>query len=89
MRLTMILKSELNPRNKITAIRELGVRVLRYCFGIINWRLEEIKIYSKTNKTGSECTVYIKKHTTEARSFSHCCAKKAISIIQYILSVCL
>jgi hypothetical protein len=53
MRLIMKLKSELNPRNKITGIRELDVPVLRYCFSIINWMLEEIKMDSKTNKTGS------------------------------------
>jgi hypothetical protein len=35
----MIVKSELNARNKITAIGELPVPVLRYSFGIINWRL--------------------------------------------------
>ena len=43
-RLRMILKSELNARNKITAIGALAVPVLRYSFGIMNWRLEEIKI---------------------------------------------
>ena len=42
-RLRMILKSELNARNKITAIGALAVAVLRYSFGIINWRTEEIK----------------------------------------------
>ena len=42
-RLRMILKSELNARNKITAIGALAVPVLRYSFGIINWRIEEIK----------------------------------------------
>ena len=42
-RLRMILKSELNTRNKITAIGALAVPVLRYSFGIINWRTEEIK----------------------------------------------
>ena len=42
-RLRMILKSELNVRNKITAIGALAVRVLRYSFGINNWRTEEIK----------------------------------------------
>jgi hypothetical protein len=42
-RLRMALKSELNARNKITAIGALAVRVLRYSFGIINWRIEEIK----------------------------------------------
>ena len=47
----MILKSELNARNKITAIGALAVPVLRYSFGIINWRIEEIKqIDRKTRK---------------------------------------
>jgi hypothetical protein len=42
-RLRIILKSELNAKNKITATGALAVPVLRYSFGIINWRLEEIK----------------------------------------------
>jgi hypothetical protein len=36
----MILNSELRAKSKITAIGALGVPVLRYSFGIINWRLE-------------------------------------------------
>ena len=46
-RLRMILKSELNVGNKITAIGALEVTVLRYFFGIINWRIEEIKKYTR------------------------------------------
>jgi len=42
-RLSMILKSDLNAKNKITAIGALAVPVLKYSFGIINWRLEEIR----------------------------------------------
>jgi hypothetical protein len=42
-KLRMILKPELNARNKVTAIGALAVPVSRYSFGIINWRLEEIK----------------------------------------------
>ena len=42
-RLRMILKCELNARNKITAIGALVVPGLRYSFGMINWRSEEIK----------------------------------------------
>jgi hypothetical protein len=50
-RLRMILKPELNAKNKITAIGTLAIPVLRYNFGIINWRLEEIKnIDRKTRK---------------------------------------
>jgi len=37
-RLRMILKCELNARNKITATGALAVPVLIYSFGIINWR---------------------------------------------------
>jgi len=38
-RLRMILKSELNAKNMITAFGALAVPVLRYSFDIINWRL--------------------------------------------------
>ena len=41
--LRMILKSELNARNKIIAIGAIAVPVVRYSFGVINWRTEEIK----------------------------------------------
>ena len=60
-RLRMIVKSELNVRNKITAIGALAVPVLRYSFGIINWRIEEIKkkIDRKTRKmlTVTKCII--------------------------------
>ena len=42
-RLRIILKSELNARNKIKAVGALAVPILRYSFGMINWRSEEIK----------------------------------------------
>jgi hypothetical protein len=41
--LRTILISELNTKNKITAIGALAVLVLRYSFGNINWRIEEIR----------------------------------------------
>jgi len=41
-RLRMMLKSELNARNKITAIGALAVPVLRYNFGIINLLVPEL-----------------------------------------------
>jgi uncharacterized membrane protein YgaE (UPF0421/DUF939 family) len=59
-RLRMILKSELNARNKITATGALAVPVLRYSFGIINWRLEEIK--QTDNKTRKMLTMYKTHH---------------------------
>jgi hypothetical protein len=39
----MVLKSEFSAKNKITAIGTLAVPVLRYSFGVINWRPEEIR----------------------------------------------
>ena len=56
-RLRMILKSELN---KITAIGALAVPVLRYSFGIINWRIEEIK--QTDRKTRKMLTMYKMHH---------------------------
>jgi len=58
--LRMILKSELNDRNKITAIGALAVPVLRYSFGIINWRTEEIKKIDR--KTRKMLTMYKMHH---------------------------
>ena len=59
-RLRMILKSQLNARNKITAIGALTVPVLRYSFGIINWRIEEIK--KNDRKTRKMLTMYKMHH---------------------------
>ena len=56
----MILKSELNARNKITAIGALAFPVLRYSFGVINWRIEEIKQIDK--KTRKMLTIYKVHH---------------------------
>jgi len=47
--LRILTKSKLNAINTITAIQALVIPVLRYSFGIIKWRLEEIrKIDMKT-----------------------------------------
>jgi hypothetical protein len=61
-RLRMILKSELTAKNKITAIGTLAIPVLRCSFGIISWRLEEIK---KIRKTGKILIMY-KMHRPKA-----------------------
>ena len=57
------MKSELNARNIITAIGALAVPVLRYSFGIINSRTEEIKKIDM--KTGKMLTMY-KMHNPKA-----------------------
>jgi hypothetical protein len=59
-RLRMILKSELNTRTKITAVGALTVPVLRYSFGIINWRMEEMKQIDR--KTKNMLTMYKMHH---------------------------
>jgi len=40
-RLRIFIKSELNARNKNAETGALAVPILRYSFGIINWRIEE------------------------------------------------
>ena len=42
-RVKLVLKSELNSRNKIAAINTLAVPVIVYSYGIINWKLDEIQ----------------------------------------------
>ena len=41
-RIKLVLKSELNARNKIEAINTLAVPVVTYSFGIIDWNLKEV-----------------------------------------------
>jgi hypothetical protein len=56
----MILKYELKARNKITTIEAVAVPVLRYSFGVINWRIEEIK--QRDRKTRKMLTIYKVHH---------------------------
>jgi len=55
----MILKSELNANNRITAIEALAIPILGYSFCIINWRLKETrKDERKTRKIPTMYKVY-------------------------------
>jgi hypothetical protein len=58
----MIKKSELNAKNEITAIGALAVQVLRYRFGIMNWRTEEIRKMDR--KTGKILIIHKMCHPT-------------------------
>ena len=69
----MILKSELNTRNKITAIGALAVPVLRYSIGIINWRIEEIK--QTDRKTRKMLTMYKMHHPKADIDRLHICIR--------------
>ena len=42
-RIKLVLKSELNARNKIAAINTLAVWVILYSYGVIDWKLDEIQ----------------------------------------------
>ena len=42
-RISLVLKSELNARNKIAAINKLAVPVVSYSYREINWKLDEIQ----------------------------------------------
>ena len=39
----LILTTEFNGRNKIEAINSLAVPVVQYSFGIVNWKISEMK----------------------------------------------
>ena len=50
-RVRSILRTELNGRNKVEAINSLAVPVVQYSFGIIDWKISELKkIDTKTRK---------------------------------------
>ena len=42
LRLRLVLGTELSAKNKSQAIGSLAVPVLRYSFGVVNWRQEEL-----------------------------------------------
>ena len=42
-RIKLVLKSELNARNKIAAINTLAVPVILYSYGVTDWKLDEIQ----------------------------------------------
>ena len=42
-RIKLILKTELNSKNRITAINMLAIPVNAYSFNIIDWNLSEVK----------------------------------------------
>jgi len=50
-RLSLVLDTELSAKNKIQAVGSLAIPVLKYDFGIVNWRPEELqKLDRKTRK---------------------------------------
>ena len=59
----MILKFELHAKNNLTAIGALAVPVLRYSFGIINWRMEAIR---KSDKKTRKVLAMYKMHHPKA-----------------------
>ena len=61
-RVRLILRTELNGRNKIEAINSLAVPVVQYSFGIIDWKISELKtIDTKTRKLRNMHKIYILK----------------------------
>ena len=42
-KIKLVLKSELNARNKIAAINTIAVPVILYSYGVIDWKLDEIQ----------------------------------------------
>ena len=42
-RTRLILKTELNSKNRVTTINKLAIPVITYSFNIIDWNLSEVK----------------------------------------------
>ena len=59
-RVKLVLKSELNADNKITATNTLAVPVLTYSFNVVNWTLQEIRKLDR--KTRKMLTTYRMNH---------------------------
>ena len=50
-RIRLILKSELNSKNRVQAMNALAIPVVQYSFNIINWNLSDIRLMdTKTRK---------------------------------------
>ena len=61
-RLRFILRTGLNGRNKIEAINCLALLVVQYSFGIIDWKISELKkIDAKTRKLLNMHKMFLKK----------------------------
>ena len=63
-RIKLVLKSELNARNKIAAINTLAVPVILYSYGVIDWKLDEIQDLEQNDQ---EATVYEPDASQEGR----------------------
>ena len=61
-RLRLILKSQFNGKNKITAINTWAVAIFRYGAGVIDWKESELK--SVDRKTRKTVTMYGAMHLT-------------------------
>ena len=49
-RIKLVLKSELNARNKIAAINTIAVPVILYSYGVIDWKLGEIQNFDRMTR---------------------------------------
>lgn len=73
-RVRAILKTELTAKNKFTAIGAFAVPVLQYGFGILNWRLAEIKALDV--KTRKYLTMYKMHHPSADKDRIYVSRKK-------------
>jgi hypothetical protein len=63
-RVRTVLKTELNGKNKITAINAFAIPVLSYSFGIINWTIAELQNLDR--KTRKLLTLHRQHHPKAA-----------------------
>ena len=71
-RIKLVLKSELNARNKIAAINTLAVPVILYSYGVIDWKLDEIQDLDRMTRKQLCMNWMLAKKADEERIYLPC-----------------
>ena len=71
-RTKLVLKSELNARNKIAAINTLAVPVILYSYGVIDWKLDEIQDLDRMTRKPMCMNLMLAKKTDVDRIYLTC-----------------
>ena len=71
-RIKLVLKSELNARNKIAAINTLAVPVILYSYGVIIWKLDEIQDLARMTRKQLCMNWMLAKKADEERIYFPC-----------------
>ncbi|CAH1976807.1 unnamed protein product [Acanthoscelides obtectus] len=81
-RVRLILRTELNGRNKMKALGQLALPILQYCVDVVEWKLDEIKALDRaTRKLLTMHGMYHTRADTERLYASSSCGTKRSDIV--------